>query len=229
MTTPDKKTDKAILFLHGITNNYKEPNWTDRIGKKLVDQGYTFLAINDRAHDLDIDLLWEANDGEKHRRGGSSYFIFDEIEYDIAGSLDYLTGIGINKIVLGGHSLGCNKSLLYISKHRKDVRVKAALLLSPVDNAAIGNAKLMPGFPSFLKLAKDMVSKERGASLMPSDAMFIPMSAQTYYSLFKDGSLAGIFPLHDLHASFKELNQIHVPVILFYATNGMGSSWPRRR
>lgn len=218
LAEPEKPTQQAVLFLHGILSNYRAPNWIETIGKAVVEAGYAFLLINDRGHDVEAILHRETDSGSETVRGGTSYAIFEEYALDVASAMDYLTSKGYEQVALGGHSLGSNKSLLYVLRSH-DPRIKTLALLSPVDNAAIGNVKGNTRFKSDLALARELVSEDRGTDLMPAEAIFFPISAQTYLSLFDADSLAGALPVHEEQNNFILFKQIPLPMLITYASH----------
>ena len=53
---------------------------------------------------------------------GATFEIFEDSLKDIEVWVKKVKKLGYNKIILMGHSLGCNKALYYLSKNKGDVQ-----------------------------------------------------------------------------------------------------------
>ncbi len=91
------------------------------------------------------------------RIGGGSEEFKDCI-FDIKAVVDFLSKKGYKKIVLQGHSLGCQKTTFYKYK-TKDKRIKSLILLAPVDDIAFIKSALKDKYKKALKTARAMVKK----------------------------------------------------------------------
>lgn len=72
------------------------------------------------------------NGGYKTKRIGATYEVFEECIFDIEAWMKEVGRLGYKKIIILGHSLGCNKTIYYFSQ-RKPKDVVGVVLASPPD------------------------------------------------------------------------------------------------
>jgi predicted alpha/beta-fold hydrolase len=114
-TPPERKSDLALLLVHGVAMNFYLPP-LPTIGQALAERGYQCFVINTRGHD------WISRAGNLTKFGGATYETFEDSAKDFDGALDYLSAERYKHFILVGHSLGCVKSLLYQgNRQRSDV------------------------------------------------------------------------------------------------------------
>ncbi len=114
-TPPERKSDLALLLVHGVAMNFYLPP-LPTIGQALAERGYHCFVINTRGHD------WISRAGNLTKFGGATYETFEDSAKDFDGALDYLSAEGYKRFILVGHSLGCVKSLLYQgNRQRPDI------------------------------------------------------------------------------------------------------------
>ena len=118
------------------------------------------------------------------------------------------------KIILTGHSLGCNKTIHYIHKANPD-HLAAVILLSPPDMVAngkeSGKSKI---YENQLKEAENNVRNGEPRKLL-SDILWnwYHLSSQTFLDLFKDKCPADNLPIMRNPDRFIELESIKVPIL----------------
>ncbi len=211
---------KAVIHIHGLSGNFYENHFIDSLARELTRVGYSFFAFNNRGHDYSTDLMKASGKDISYIDGGGAYEIFSDCVYDIDAAIEYLKTAGIDAICLQGHSTGANKAVYY--QYRKKIKeVKAIVLLSPCDDVGILQSKLGNNrFKKAIHRASNLVEANRGRTLMPTWAVFCPMSANTYLDSYSDKSPLDIFPYRNRRRSFKELSSIQTPMLILFGNNG---------
>ena len=123
-------------------------------------------------------------------------------------------------ICLQGHSTGANKVVYYQSiRHSADI--DATILLSPCDDIGILQNKLgKKKFEKAICKAQKSVKENKGNTLMPTWAVFYPMSARTYLDSYTDKSPLDVFPYRRKTRSFRELASVRTPILVIFGNNG---------
>ena len=114
----------AVLCIHGSGRNFYTPA-TAQMADDLRRQGYAALTLNTRGH----DTVWM--DRQTGAAAGNAYEILADSRQDLCAGLDYLSGLGHQRIALLGHSMGAVK-VTYYAAVADDPRVAAVIPVSPV-------------------------------------------------------------------------------------------------
>ena len=137
-------------------------------------------------------------------RIGEMYERFNESIFDIKLWINEAKKFGYEKIILMGHSLGCNKVINYYSKEKSSV-VNAIILASPPD--MVGLAKLkryQPNYNDLLAEAKKNLSDKEPRKILSSILWdWYMISSQTFLDLFEDGCPADNLPILRNPGEFK--------------------------
>lgn len=121
----------VIIHIHGNYGNFYTNKFIWFMSKKYTKKNYAFLSFNLSAHD---GLC------EGYRLGvldyiGGGVADYNESILDIDAAIQYVRKRGYNRVILQGHSLGCDKIIDYLIKFQNtDCSV---ILLSPVDSYAV--------------------------------------------------------------------------------------------
>lgn len=211
---------KALIHIHGLAGNFYENRFIDHIANAATNQGYYFLTFNNRGHDYISDFIYR--DGVSSNLGykqiGGAFEIFKDCVYDISAWIDFLKSRGISEIIIQGHSHGALKATYFLANNN-DPEIKGLILLSPSDDIGLQKADLGEKFDEVLSIANDMVSKNKGKGLMPSESYVYPISAATYVDSFSKNSPLGIFDKTNTGADMKAaLKCIAQPVIVIVGT-----------
>lgn len=117
--------------MHGNFGNFYNNKFIWHMSKLYTQSGIGFLSFNLSAHD---GLCEGYRLGELDYIGGAAAD-YNESLYDIDAAVKFVRSMGYQKIILQGHSLGCDKIIEYILKYdRWDCSI---VLLSPVDSYAV--------------------------------------------------------------------------------------------
>ncbi|KAI1866948.1 hypothetical protein JX265_007524 [Neoarthrinium moseri] len=107
---------------------------------------------------------------------------------DISALVKYLRGIGKEKIVLMGHSTGCQDIMEYTSpSYTENVPVDALILQAPVaDRGALELEMGKDGLDKSIQIARDLIASGKAHERMPIEHVikgFGPISVHRWYAL----------------------------------------------
>jgi alpha-beta hydrolase superfamily lysophospholipase len=148
------------------------------------------------------------------KRYGCMYEIFEDCIYDIDLAIKVAKEKGYKRIILLGHSYGCNKVIYYF--YKKHPSILGIILASAPD--MIGSHMLVQSndYDELIKEAKDNIDNNEPTKLlhkMFEDYMY--MSSQTYYNWFKKDSNLDNLPIIRGNNNWKQLESINVPILTF--------------
>ena len=125
-----ENADTAIIAITGIHGNFYSNPFYYNIGDTLNDANMDFIyaQTNDAFGRMET---YNVKTGQKEIIGSWNED-FNYTDEDIEGYLDYAEKAGYKHIILAGHSLGANKVIYYLSRH-KDPRVEHFVFLSPTN------------------------------------------------------------------------------------------------
>lgn len=126
----EKRSDTVFLAITGIHGNfYSNPFYYD-IGAALTQSGIDFVyaQTNDAFSQIQTRNVKTGRE-ELIGSWNERFYFTDE---DLAAYLNWAEKAGYKHIYLAGHSLGANKVVRYLSRH-KDPRVEHFFLLSPAN------------------------------------------------------------------------------------------------
>jgi pimeloyl-ACP methyl ester carboxylesterase len=157
--TPERPSDLALLFVHGVAMNfYLPPLFT--FGQELAARGFHSFVINTRGHD------WISRAGNLTKFGGSAYENLEDCLPDLDGALDHLKQRGYRRIIFVGHSLGAIKSLIYQGTRRRSDVVGIVSCSAPRQFYSERVAR-QAGFRELIEKAEAMVAEGKGEELIP--------------------------------------------------------------
>ncbi|KAK5629619.1 hypothetical protein RRF57_005334 [Xylaria bambusicola] len=139
---------------------------------------------------------------------------------DIAALVKYLRGLGKQRVVLMGHSTGCQDCMEYTAPPHNAPSVDGYILQAPVcDRDAIGLEMGMDKLDETIKTAKQLIDAGRGHDRMsltqlPEFMRDTPISASRWYSLVaQDGDDNYFSP------NLKDENRIDKPILILHSSN----------
>ncbi len=220
VTPPGGPTEATLIHTHGLDGNFYENRFIDHVADACTAAGFNFITFNNRGHDYISDFIVEDPDSGSlsYKQIGGVYEIFDESPLDISAWVEFAKSRGGMKIVIQGHSHGALKAVYYFAKG--DVAgVDGLVLLSPSDDFGMQRRALGDGFDSALDLAETLIGDGRELDLMPPGVFHYPISARSYYDMYRPGSPLSLFNLSRTDRSeFAELACIRVPVLMIVGT-----------
>jgi pimeloyl-ACP methyl ester carboxylesterase len=157
--TPERPSDLALLFVHGVAMNfYLPPLFT--FGQELAARGFHSFVINTRGHD------WISRAGNLTKFGGSAYENLEDCLPDLDGASDYLKQQGHRRIILIGHSLGAIKSIIYQGTRQRPDVIGIVSCSAPRQFYSERVAR-QAGFRELIEKAEAMVAEGKGEELIP--------------------------------------------------------------
>lgn len=218
-----EEKDICVVAIHGMSGNILENYFASVLGETLANNGVGFLYGHNRGYNHINDIatreVGESKRGEesvgyKTVRIGATYERFTDCVFDIENWLEEARKLGYKRIVLLGHSLGCNKVIYYLHRN-KPQDLMGVILASPPD--MVGLAKLpkyQPNYDELLNEAKKNVSTGQPRKLLSILLWdWYQISSQTFLDLFEEGSPADNLPLLRNPDKFPELESITVPIL----------------
>lgn len=130
-----KNSDITVIHVHGSCGNFLSFKPIVKVATSYVKQGINFLSFNTKGH----DCISEGFFGEKYEYVGGSITKFDNCIVDIQSAIDFCKTFS-SKIILQGHSLGCDRIVYY---QRRTKNYYPTILISPCDSYALQRNYLM--------------------------------------------------------------------------------------
>ncbi len=204
----------CVICIHGmcgtIVDNYFATVW----GKILSEKNIGFIYEHNRGHSIENDIVMK--DGS-FKRCGCMYEIFEDCIYDIDLAIQTAKDKGYKRIILLGHSYGCNKVIYYY--YKKHPNILGIILASAPD--MIGSHLLLePDYKELLAEAKKNIDNNEPTKLlhkMIEDYMY--MSSLTYYNWYNENSNLDNLPVISNKEHWKQFETIDVPILTFSGSN----------
>jgi len=206
-----KDKNICVLVVHGMSGSIIENYFADVLGKTLSKAGIGCVFGHNRGHNHINDI---PKKNGKTVRIGAVYERFNDCVYDIDAWLSEVRKLGYKKIVILGHSLGCNKTIRYFSK-KKPKDVIGVILASPPDMVGLfEKPEYQPNHKELLKEARENVKKGNPRKLVSGILWdWYTLSSQTYLDLSEQGGPADNLSVLRNPEKFPELAQINVPIL----------------
>lgn len=211
-----KDKDTCVVCIHGMSGNIIENYFGEVLGDKLSENGYGFIYGHNRGYGHINDIKTseiQKDGGNKTRRVGATYERFEESVFDVDLWIRKAEELGYKKIILMGHSLGCNKVVYYYSK-LKPKNINSIILASLPD--MVGSARVQSNYNEMLEEAKENVKNGEPRKLLSSILWdWYNISSQTFLDLLEDNCVGDTFPLMRKPEVFSELFQVDIPIFAF--------------
>lgn len=205
------KKDICVILIHGmcgtIVDNYFATVW----GKYLSSRNIGFIYEHNRGHSIENDIVMR--DGS-FKRCGCMYEIFEDCIYDIDLAIKAAKNMGYRRVILLGHSYGCNKIIYYYYKKKPDVL--GLILASAPDMVGSHILAESSDYKELLLEAKNNIDNNQPMKLlhkMIEDYMY--MSSQTYYNWFSEDSNLDNLPVIRGNNKWSQFESINVPILTF--------------
>lgn len=201
-----EKSDTILILMSGICSNIFNNQLLQTTGEVLSQNGISYIA----GHAMDaFSVLHYSNIVTKTQElKGVALDDFSVINEDIQAYIDYAEALGYKNIILGGHSLGSNRVIHYLSQNPSNA-VKYFILSGPVDLTDM--LKVMTT-PEEFELAKQLVIQSRGEEILPFlFGGFSPMSANTMIDNWYDNKIYKNCPFLSNDGETESLSKINIP------------------
>lgn len=205
-----KEKNICVICVHGmcgtIIDNYFATVW----GKYLSSNNIGFIYEHNRGHSIENDIVMK--DGS-FKRCGCMYEIFEDCIYDIDLAIKTAKEKGYKRIILLGHSYGCNKVIYYYYKKHPDI---LGIILASAPDMIGSHILEQSDYNDLLNEAKNNIDNGEPTKLlhkMIEDYMY--MSSQTYYNWFNKESNLNNLPVINNDNHWNQFESIDVPVFTF--------------
>ena len=206
--------DICVICIHGmcesIIDNYFATVW----GKELSKNNIGFIYEHNRGHSIENDIVMK--DGT-YKRCGCMYEIFEESIYDIDLAINTSLEKGYKRIILLGHSYGCNKVIYYYYKKHPNI---LGIVLASAPDMIGSHIMNQADYEELLKEAKENIDNGEPNKLlhkMVEDYMY--MSSQTYYNWYNLNSNLNNIPVVKNDNHWEQLESVDVPILTFSGSN----------
>lgn len=190
----NEENDTTIIHVHGSFGNFYANRWLRIMAKQYLTAGINFLSFNLSAHD-------GIAEGYRYQRESKKdifeYIGFSVVEFstcldDISGAIDFASQFS-KKIILQGHSLGCDRVLYYLVNSRSTL---SFILLSPADSYNLQKNWISPqNIDQQISRLKACIFsqgeyewlsiKEYGIRQPPDEVYYIPITRSTLLSILE--------------------------------------------
>lgn len=204
------------IFIHGLASSVFRKA---ELYKHLAAKNSAVLAFNNRGNEIISRFSQiKGKDDYKSKTIGSAHERFIDCKDDIDGAVKWAKKLKPKKIVLVGHSTGCQKAVYYLAKN-SDKKIKAVVLLSPIsDLAGVLNMVSKQEFKKAKNYAKRLVKNKKGDQLLPKSIWSQYLDAQRFLSLYSQNSSEEIFCYQGKNQKAKTLRKVKVPIHIFIAS-----------
>ncbi len=224
---PETKTKNVLIHVHAWIGNFYENKFLEHIAKESVSNNVAFLTFNKGGIGIFTDILNSGAQKGDYIRIGGSLEKFEECIYDVSAAIDFASKRGYDRIILEGHSLGCQKVAFY-KYETGDKKVIGEVLLAPVDD--IGYVKRLLGdkYKPSLKIAEDMVKKGMGDKPIPEEMAYYPlMPARRWLDVSSPKTRHG--SIFDYSGELKEIRNANCPVLAIFGSKDDYESEPDKK
>ena len=147
---------------------------------------------------------------------GASFELFEDSFKDIDVWVNKIKELGYKKIILFGHSIGCNKALHYISKSER--KIDGVIFASAPDMVGINKIE-ETNFDKLYNESVEMISKNENKILSELVCGSDYISAKTFIDQNTENSPIDNFPIERNPIVFEELSKLTIPVLSFCGSN----------
>jgi hypothetical protein len=124
-----KNSHTTVIHVHGSCGNFISFKPIKKVAESYVKNGINLLTFNTRGHDCITEGFWS----NSYDYVGGSITSFDDCIIDIQSAIDFCLTFS-SKIILQGHSLGCDRVIQYQLKSKQ---FYPTILISPCDSYAL--------------------------------------------------------------------------------------------
>lgn len=206
--------DICVICIHGMCGNFADNFFASVWGKNLSEENIGFIYEHNRGHDIENDIVMQ--DGS-FKRCGTMYEIFEESIYDLDLAIDQAKNLGYQRIILLGHSLGCNKVIYYYYKKHHNV---IGLILASAPDMLGAHLLEESDYQELLQEAKENIANNEPEKLlhkMVEDYMYV--SSATYYNWYNENSNLNNLPIIANPEVWPQLESINIPILTFSGSN----------
>lgn len=202
--------DLCVICVHGMCGNIIDNYFATVWGKILADKNIGFIYEHNRGHSIENDIAMK--DGT-FKRYGCMYEIFEECIYDIDLAIEIAKQKGYKRIILLGHSYGCNKVIYYYSQNPKSV---VGIILASAPDMIGSHILVQKDYEELLKEAMTNIEMGEPRKLLHEMVEnYMYMSSQTYYNWYNEKSNLNNLPIINNPPIWNQFASLDVPILTF--------------
>lgn len=213
---PAHPKKKAILWIHGLTDNfYGDINTLETFAEVCDKLGWGVASFNNRGHDIVTSIAKVDENSPKSRisvTAGAGVEKFTDCVYDIEAGITFLEKHGFSEVILVGISTGANKACYHTAK-AKDPRVAGVVLASAISDVAIKQKELGNRYEETIKKVKKLVKEGKGETLI-NDFDYMPLTPNRFLSLYDTNGPEDTFPYYQKNPKFTAFSKITKPLMV---------------
>lgn len=215
---PEKPGKKAILWIHGLTDNFYGDVRTFKVfAEECEKHGWGLASFNNRGHDIVASIARidkTTAKGYTHFTHGSGVEKFIDCTLDIDAAITFLNERGFTEVILIGISTGANKACYYAGT-QKDSRVIGIVLASPISDVAMKLKELGKTYKNIVKNLSKLVKTEAGK--LQKGLNYMPITIERFLSLYEMDSPEDTFPYYQKNPKFTLFSKISKPLMIVMA------------
>ncbi len=207
-----KNPETIVVFIHGMGGSFL---WKELLksAKILVRNRISFFAINTRG----AGIITRFYGKKKSYKIGMAFERFEDCVKDIKGAIDFAKRLGYKKIILAGHSTGCQKIIYFLNKI-KEKSISGIALLSPTDDLNYNKQKFGRKFRSYLNYCRKLVKEGKGNKLIADKTGYF-LSAKRFLSQNDPNAIESNILNYNVNRMKWIRNLPNIPILVVFAQN----------
>lgn len=218
------RAQTVYIFIHGLTGSLFSRG---EVAALLARKPKTAcMLFNNRGNGYISPLRKHAGKKNQKLFGGTVHEVFEECRDDIVGAVAFAKNRGVKRIILVGHSTGCQKAVWYLTgKPAQEVR--GAVLLAPLSDYASIKKAMRPTAYARLRAHVEKLAQRDRHALVPPEMLPFPelLDAQRWLSLYTPENSEEIFTYASGRAP-KTLQKTRVPLLALFASEDQHADRP---
>lgn len=191
-----RRADRLAIFVHGMHSNFYRSAFKKAVMRLWPPAGIDVLSFNNRGYEQE-----------------TAAEVFEACRHDLDSAIAFAQEQGYRRIVLVGHSTGCQKIVYYEHLRRPPV-VEALVIAAPGDDLAIAKRALESRFEQAVGRARRMIREGRGDRplLIGQKPVFMGFTARRFLSIADPKRIEA--RLFNFDGPMRELKQIGKPLLV---------------
>jgi len=204
-----KGNKQVIIHQHGMIGNFFGFPLINEEIKFLKGSAYDLFSTNNRGFGTVSNFYYK----KKKVKIGTALEKFEDCIKDVNSAIESMRALGYTEFILQGHSTGCQKVAYYQAK-TNNPKVKALILLAPVDDYNLAKTNLGKKFMKAVLFAKKMVKMKKGGELTPKWISYYSAKRFLSYADPKNAEAQ----LFNYSGKLKLFSNIKVPVLAIFGS-----------
>lgn len=223
----------VIIHIHGSFGNFYSNYFITIMADIYTAEGFNFLTFNLTQHDGIAEAVRETAEGSSWEYVGYAVSSYDSCSDDIKGAVDFVKKCGNKRIILQGHSLGCNRIIHFCNCVHNTYEI---ILLSPTDSMQLQEKWTFPEkideqISRLQKKSnkKEILFKEHGVytkdmqiDKSTDNIPYIPISSESLISLLNN-------PSFNFVDTLEQTEKVQNKAFIYYGNKDEYQTWPVKK